>query len=439
MGFNRSSRLTSILLSTGLPLFLTSSPALAVSLEQAIATGLGQSPKLQQAESQSREQHAKKLESYSGFLPSVSAGATYLTSKNYLLTDVNLGGNTMTIPQIIPTSNFTLTATLPLFDGFANVNRLQSASHFEDAADLELDWARFQIEREITLQYYRAVAAKSLKSVAEQNVKTLEDHLKDVSLFKKSGMSTNYDVLRVEVQLSEARNELLNSLDNVALAKGKLAEVMGVEDVDDVDSDLPAPQQNAAKVALSDLQTRGDLRALSEKTAGFEKLEDASAKYWVPRVNLFGQYSYYNNRNDEFTAWDRYRDGYQVGISLNWNLFDGLASMSRARQSVEQKTRADKGLTIARLHAKQDLDLWSRKLQYFSGVYKSKVADISRSQEAVRLAREGRRVGVRTNTELLDAEIDLFRSQAGAVNAQLGALEAKINLELAAGKPIQGK
>ena len=49
-----------------------------------------------------------------GSIGSVSAGATYLTSKNYLLTDVVFGGNLVTIPQIIPTSNFTLTATLDL-------------------------------------------------------------------------------------------------------------------------------------------------------------------------------------------------------------------------------------------------------------------------------------------------------------------------------------
>ncbi|CAN5666382.1 TolC family protein [soil metagenome] len=411
--------------------------AAALTLDQAISRGLENSPKLQIAASQASEARSKTSEAFAGHLPTVAAGATYLTSKNYLLTDVVFGGNPVTIPQIIPTSNFTLTATLPIFDGFATMNRLQSASHFEDAARLDLDWTKFQIEREITMYYFRAVAAKALKTVAEQNVKTFEDHLKDVSAFKKSGLSTNYDVLRVEVQLSEARSELLNSNDNVVLAKGRLAEAMGVDDVDDVTGELPQPLvARAEKIALSNLQTRMDLRAMSEKSAAYQDLEDAAGRHWIPRVSLFGQYNYYNNRNDEFAAWDKYRDGYQVGIALNWNLFDGLASQSRARQSVELRTRADKSLTMARLHAKQDLDVWTRKLQYFSSVYKSKISDIDRSKESVRLAREGRRVGVRTNTELLDAEIDLFRSQAGAVNAQLGALEAKISLELAAGQRV---
>lgn len=409
----------------------------ALTLDQAVSKGLENSLKLQIAASQANEARAKSSEVFSSYLPSVSAGASYLTAKNYLLTDVVFGGNPVTIPQIIPTSNFSLTATLPIFDGFATTNRVRSASHFEDAALLELDWARFQVEREVTMYYFRAVAAKALKTVAEQNVRTFEDHLKDVSAFKKSGLSTNYDVLRVEVQLSEARSELMNSTDNVVLAKGRLAEAMGVDEIDEVTGDLPQPlPAKAEKIAVSNLQTRTDLRALTERTAGYQGLEDAAGRHWVPRVSLFGQYNYYNNRNDEFSAWDKYRDGYQVGIALNWNLFDGLASQSRARQSVEMRTRADKSLALARLHAKQDLDVWTRKLQYFSSVYKSKMTDIDRSKESVRLAREGRRVGVRTNTELLDAEIDLFRSQAGAVNAQLGALEAKISLELAAGQRV---
>ncbi|HEY1080417.1 MAG TPA: TolC family protein, partial [Bdellovibrio sp.] len=49
------------------------------------------------------------------------------------------------------------------------------------------------------------------------------------------------------------------------------------------------------------------------------------------------------------------------------------------------------------------------------------------------LSREGHKVGARTNTDVLDAEAELFRAKAGAVNAQIGALEAVFNLELSTG------
>jgi outer membrane protein TolC len=61
---------------------------------------------------------------------------------------------------------------------------------------------------------------------------------------------------------------------------------------------------------------------------------------------------------------------------------------------------------------------------------------VQKSTESVRLAREGHRVGARTNTDLLDAEAELFRAQAGVVNSQVGAIEALINLELTVGKKI---
>ena len=78
----------------------------------------------------------------------------------------------------------------------------------------------------------------------------------------------------------------------------------------------------------------------------------------------------------------------------------------------------------------------SSDLLYFCDVYRSRLGDIEKARESVRLARVGRKVGARTNTELLDAESDLYRAQAGVVNSQLGAIEALLNLELATGRTL---
>jgi outer membrane protein TolC len=98
--------------------------------------------------------------------------------------------------------------------------------------------------------------------------------------------------------------------------------------------------------------------------------------------------------------------------------------------------QTEKTLKISELKAQQDVALWKRKFKYFQSVFKSRQSDIGKATESVRLAREGRRVGSRTNTDLLDAETDLFRAQAGAVKAQLGIIEALINLELSTGRKL---
>ncbi|MBC7371752.1 MAG: TolC family protein, partial [Bdellovibrionaceae bacterium] len=151
------------------------------------------------------------------------------------------------------------------------------------------------------------------------------------------------------------------------------------------------------------------------------------------KLSLFGQYQYYNNRDDKFDNWSQYREAYQVGLSMTWNIFDGMTSIARDHQSFQQSVQSDKSLVQSRLKAKQDLEFWKRKYNYYGTVFKARQSDVVKAEESVRLARQGKRVGTRTDTDLLDAESELFKARAGLVNAQMGALESLVNLELTTG------
>lgn len=433
------SKLLSVSLSLSFVAFLSlQARADGLRLPEALQEALDNSPKVQRSESQYRETSWKKTESYSGFLPTLTADASYLFDKKYALVDVNLGGNPLSIPQIIPTTNLALTARWSLFDGFSSTNRYRSSSAFEKSAKDDFDWTRFQVEREVTVLFYKALAAKELKAVAEQNVRALEDHLKDVRLFKKVGSSTNYDVLRVEVQMSEAQSELMNATDNVEVARARLSEALGQDaDVKEVDGALPRLKAGlVSNVTELKMSERKDLESLREKAEGFRHQEDSAERYWVPRIALVGQYQYYNNRNDRFDDYDNFRDAYNYGIALSWNLFDGMTSIAKSKQSIEQKYQAEKTLRQAELKAKRDFDFWKRKYIYYCSVYEARLNDIVKAEESVRLSREGQKVGARTNTDVLDAEAELYRAKAGAVNAQVGAIEAVVNLELSTGEKL---
>jgi outer membrane protein TolC len=409
-----------------------------LTLDQALKETRTDSLQIQKAEAGYEEAKWRKLGTYSGYLPTLTGSVNYLTDKKYMLLDVELGGGAITIPQVVPTTIYTLKASLPIFDGFASTNRYRSESALEESARQEFEWAQFGAERQTTLQFYRALAAQTLKDVAEQNMKALQDHLKDIQAFKKAGVSTNYDVLRVEVQVSEAQSELLNSQDNVELAKFKLGESMGKETETRVLSGkLPILNETLIQhLNEKSIESRLDLQALQKKSEASHFSYQSNNRYWVPRISLIGQFDHYNNRNDRFNDTEAFRDAYMAGVNLTWNLFDGLASTSRSGQSEQQALQVEKSLGMARIKAKQDLEIWKRKFLYFCTVYKSRVNDIERSREAVRLAQEGRRAGVRTSTELLDAESDLFRSRAGLITAQMGAIEALVNLELVSGQKL---
>src|ERR1700692_2344471 len=195
----------------------------SLTLEAAVNEGSQNSPKLQQAEAAAKEASWKQTEALSGFLPSLNLQASHFFNEKYVYTDLVFGGGPVSIPGIFPTSSATLNLDLPLFEGFANMNRYEAAQLGNSAATRQRDWTRFQVEEEISLKYYQALAAQKNLEVAQQNLRTISDHLKQVEALKKSGIATRYDVLRVEVQTNEAQSELLLAEDNVAMARQKLA------------------------------------------------------------------------------------------------------------------------------------------------------------------------------------------------------------------------
>lgn len=407
------------------------------SLQQAIDETFSQSLSLQKSESILRESEHRRQSAFQTFLPTLMGSVNYLPEKKYMLVDINMGGNPMSIQQVIPTTLYSLKASYPLFEGGAGIQNLKASDAFLESARQDAEWQKFQLKRQVTQTYFQLVGQKALLAVSEQNKKALEDHLKDIKAFKSVGASTHYDVLRVETQLSLAQSELLNTIDNLEIAKMKLGELMGKEAESRTPTDnlphLTAQILNEKQIQEFSIEQRGDIKSLSKKLEATESLATSSSKYWIPRVSLIGEYNYYNNINERFADSSAFRDSYFAGVNLTWNIFDGMSSISRSGIQSEQQVQMQKTFSMSQIKAKQDIEMWKRKFLYFCNVTLARENDIQRSEEAVRLAKAGQKAGVRTSTEFLDAEVDLFRSKAALVYAQLGAIEALTQIELATG------
>ena len=200
-----------------------------LSLELALQEAKTGSFKIEKAQAQLNESQWKRIESYSVHYPTLTLSGSYIPQHKYLLTDVNLGSGEKSIPAIIPTTQYNLIAQFPIFNGLRGTYQSLAGKSNEEASSKELQWTQFLVEREVRLQFYRALASKQLQEVAEVNLKTLKDHLSNVEKFKSAGISTNYDLLRVEVQVSEAQSEAFNAKDNAEISKNRLGELLGRE------------------------------------------------------------------------------------------------------------------------------------------------------------------------------------------------------------------
>jgi outer membrane protein TolC len=412
-----------------------------LSLEQAVSEALDQSPEIKFSKAQQDEASGRKNESLSGFLPSLAATGLHLTNEKYETFSTAIApGQPVTIPLVTPITSLKFSLSLPIFDGLRNVNSFRSATAAEEASEKNRQWKEFEIEETVRDAFYRALAAQQLAEVATENIRTLEDHYAHVQARQRGGIATGYDVLRVEVQLDQARSQKIQDDDSVVLERKRLARIMGTpNDVRPIVGELPVPLEAPKLVQLSAegaLQNRKDIESL-KLTEKSDDLADTAAKSWlVPTIGLMADYEFYNNTNDQLTNSDPYHNDYDVGIYARWNIFDGGSSIARSQQSAARLQQASAKLEMEIQRLPENLETWKRRYNYSVSLYGTAVSDIKKSEESVRQAKEGFRQGVRTVSEQLDAQLDLFRSRATKVTSQLTAADALIQLELTLGRKV---
>lgn len=383
---------------------------------------------------------AKRKEAFAGFLPRVGLNATHFLGAKYAVLGVVFAGNPIQFPSAYPQTNIELEASLLLFDGLGTWHRYQAADLNYDAAELDLSRVGFRLDAEIQKKFDRALASSELAEVAKHNIETLEDHLRLAQLTARAGYSTRFEVLRIEAQLEEARAEKVLDDDNVALARQEFFLAMGLEKDDGrpLKGSLREPDEKNIPSKLQMVTTdRQDYQAQIKRSEATEKESQASYAVWFPKISLFASENYYKfGTFDPAILSTDFLQAYSYGLRLTWELFDGGASTARITEAVARSRESELATREALLKSSQEFELWHRRFIYNAILYRARVRSVAKSEESVRLAKAGLRAGARTHTEVLDAELDLFRSRAGVVRAELDASEALANLELAVGKKL---
>jgi outer membrane protein TolC len=407
-----------------------------IDIQSAIAEAMGRNPYYQRLQSAAEEASWKPWGALSGHIPKLSVMATHNFDLKYQVFNFNFNGSTLIVPGVYPISLLDLHAEWTVFDGLQTLSAYSAANRAAEAAHLELSYGALKVEEEVRLRFYKAIAALALAGVAQQNLTTLQDHLDRMQVRLKGGSATRFDILRIKVQLEEAYPEKLSADDNVILTREALSEAMGLEKDDRLlNGPLPIPDERSLLgEGKLEIAKRADVQALNKKAEAADKEYLASLGSWFPKVTLVADKQYYNNASYGLT--DPYSDAYSVGVLLTWNLFDGGESIARQRESFHRGAQAEAMARAAVLKAPVEVETWRRRFLYNVSLYRARVRAIEAAEESVRLAKLGQDAGTRTNSDVLDAELDLFRARAGTVKAQLDAAEALINLELSLGRKI---
>jgi len=370
-------------------------------------------------------------EARSGFFPQLSLNGSY--TRLGRVPGFDVPGMTIDFGTA---NNYNLVLSLeqPLFTWGKIRNSYDIAKYGVSLTQEEYRQAQHEIRLNVTSLFYSALLAKELIKVREESIARIEDHLSTVQERYDKGYASEFDLLRVKVQLANAKPPLVQAKNLFRLTLDNLKNLLGISLSDSLDLEgslrsepLAVDQAQAEDYAFenrSELKLTAEHRKIANKALALAKAGN--------KPSLFGTANYQYIR--PYYSEDVWKTDWNFTLALSFPLFDGFLTRSKVKQARSDLKQLDIGekqiQDLIRLQISQavsDLELARENIL-------SQQENVGQAEEALRIARVQYEKGLLTNLELMDTEFALTAAETNYLQAQSDYLIATAKYEKAIGK-----
>ena len=368
-----------------------------LSLEDSVAAALQNNPSIKMAVTDKEKAEWGIREAKAGTGPSISAGT---------------GGTHGPDSAAAPDGNSystSLKLNWTLYSGGRNEGLIDQAKLNADSARLGVAKTEQQLILDATTAYYDVLQAGNMVAVNQETVNNLAEHLTKVQAQFEAGVVAKSDVLRSEVELVNARQNLIKAQNSYDLAMSALNNTIG----------MPLDTENKLKdelvYAKSDItledavaQAAANRPEVQQSQIGIEsaekgiKVADSNGK---PTVTFSAAEGW---SGTEFPGDD---NNWSMSLMANWNIFDSGVTKAKVKQ-------AESSLDKAREQAEQTGN--SVELEVRQAYLSMKEAEkrigatqvaVDKAAEDLKIAQTKYYAGVGTNLDVIDAQLAM--TQAG--------------------------
>ena len=325
-------------------------------------------------------------------------------------------------------SNLNLTQNIYDFEKTATQVQIQNLN--TESSRQDLDTTEAQIVLGVKQAYYSLVQAQKNREVARESVKQFQSHLEQAKGFFEVGVKPKFDVTKAEVDLSNAKLNLIKAENAFRIARVNLNNAIGVPDAPEfsLDNNLlfekyDVDLQEALKKAYD---TRPDLRSLMTKVeAGSQSMELAKKGYY-PYVTGNASWGYNGQDFPPDKSWN-------VGAMLNIPIFSGFMTKSQVAEAKATLDVLKANEQSMRLQIRLEVEqAYSNLLEATDGIATAQLT-VRQAEENVDLANGRYASGVGNPIEVTDALVALSNARTTHIAALTGYKTAQASLEKAMG------
>jgi outer membrane protein len=406
-------------------------PAL-MTMDEVVQRALQSSPQIAQAAGSVQTSATAERTSMGAFLPNLnfSSGASLQSTNRF---DPSLG---TTIAGSSDSYSAGLSSSVDLFTGGRRGADLARSRAQTDAAEASLIEQRYAVTRNAKAAYYDVLRGADLIRSAEARLARAQQVLEAAERRSQVGSGTRSDMLRAQLEVTNARQALLqaqNQKRNAMFTLGRIAGVDGPVDAAETQplepADLPFSRDDLLEMVMA--ASPAVITALANETASSAAVRAARSQY-LPTLSSSGSYNWANDA----PSFNDVRGSWSMRLNLSFPVFNRF-------QREETVERASVQATLSRILLDDARRLARVNLERVLGTLETAAQQIALAEQALEVAEEDSRVqqeryrlGVSTILEQVTSQENIVAAEAALIAARYDYQLARAELEALIGRDL---
>jgi outer membrane protein len=357
-------------------------------------------------------------------------------------TPVSIGRVQVGIPgAIIPTSkdiyNFGTTVNQPIFTGGFNLASYRFAKLGVDLSKETLETTKRDLVLQVRVGYFNILRAEKFLNVAQQQVKQFEAQLEVSKAFFDVGIVPKNDVLLAEVNLANAKQQLVKTANDLATAKASFnillrREVNTPLEVVDILTYIAFPLSYDQSLGEA-LRLRPEIKTAQLNIDQAKENVKIARSGFFPTINLAGNYSRLSD-NPYVGGGIKFSDGWTVQALATFTLWNWGNTAFKVGENKVKVTQAEDSKT--QLIESITLEVKSDYLNMMTAEKNISVTEkaIEQAEENLRMNEERYKYQVATQTDVVNAVTLLTQARVNYYGALSDFNIAKAQLERGMGR-----
>jgi outer membrane protein len=419
----------------------TSGKELNLSLNDAVALALEQNKDVLASNEDLKKAEAQIDEAYGNAYPSLNFTGQYL--RNILSPVLFIPGNTPPFNpgpeplkfRISTDNSYSAGLSLSQIVFSAKVNTaIQIANEYSNYTEKNNSAVKEDVVLSVKKAYYGVLLMQKVVEATRQGLELARANYENLNKLYKQGMASEFDLLRSEVQVANTEPMLSQAENQVVLAKNALRNLLGINlnrqmnltdslELKEIPMDIVVEESALSLQRNSTLQGMYAYEKILNKNISIQKAD------YYPTLAAFGNYQYQAQDNGfRFNKYNSYPT-FIVGLSMTYNIFNGLQTKYRTEQAVIDRDKLI--INTKKLEEGIKIQVDEARLRMIEAKKRvdAQAKSVEQATKAVSIADVRFKNGLGTQLELIDAQVALTRTQINKAQAIYDYLVARADWE----------